>query len=191
MDLDKAEEVIREGGIVIFPTETAYGLAADATNEDAVEKIYELKNRPRSKGLTIIIDSMDKAFEYGDLKDDEVDVMDGLMPGPLTLVTEKPDDSKLAENVNDDFVFRISPDEVAQKLSNNVPITATSANISGKATSYAVEDISESIRENVDYIVDKGRLPDRPTSSIVEISDGDVLVHRRGPIKKKEVENVL
>lgn len=188
-DIEKAREVIESGGTVIFPTETAYGIAADATNEEAVEKVYEMKQRPRSKGLTTILSSLEQAEKYGDLSDQEQRVVDEFMPGPLTLVTEKK--AELPDKLNEQFVFRISSSELARKLVGNTPITATSANISGEDTSYSVENISPELKEEADYIIDRGELEESPTSTILEIVEGEPVVHREGPIKKEEIQKVL
>lgn len=188
-DLEKAKNVIENGGLVVFPTETAYGIAADATNAFAVEKVYEAKDRPRSKGLTTIVDSLEKAEKFGDLSDDEKKVIDEFMPGPLTLVARKSEG--LPPVLNEDFVFRISSGEVASRLSEIGPITATSANISGESTSYSVGDISQELLDEVDFVLDAGELQASETSSIVEINNGEVEVHREGPVSKAELEKAL
>jgi L-threonylcarbamoyladenylate synthase len=188
-DLDKAKKAIEKGGAVIFPTETAYGIAADATKRDAVEKVYEMKQRPRSKGLTAIVYSMEQAEKYSNLSEDEKRIVEEFMPGPLTLVAEKKDN--IPDNLNSDFAFRISSSETARELTENTPITATSANISGKETSYSVEDISEELRQKADYIIDVGELEDGPTSTIAEVNNSELVIHRKGPVKRSEIEKVL
>ena len=188
-EFQKAKKVIENGGTVIFPTETAYGIAAEATNEEAVEKVYEMKQRPQSKGLTTIVNSIEQAEKYGDLSEEERKVINEFMPGPLTLVTEKKTD--LPDNLNEKFVFRISSSELARELAEDTPITATSANISGNETSYSVEDISGDLKEKADYIIDRGKLDRSATSTILEIVDGEPVVHREGPIKKEEIQKVL
>ena len=187
--LEEAKEVIKKGGLVVFPTETAYGIAVDATNSDAVEKVYEAKERPRSKGLTAIVDSLETAEKYAKLSEKERMIVDEFLPGPLTLVAEKKDN--VPDNLNSDFAFRISSAEVADELAEVGPITATSANISGEETAYCIEDISDELLEKVDFVIDVGQLDSGPTSSIVELSDGELIVHREGPIKKQEIEKVL
>lgn len=189
MDLERAREILGEGGIIVFPTETAYGIAADARNPEAVEKVYRAKKRSRSKGLTTIVNSLEQAEKHGLLNDRERKLVEEFMPGPLTLVTEKGDG--LAENLNDQFVFRISSSETARELAKEFPITATSANISGEETSYAVEDISNELLNSVEAVIDEGRLESGPTSTIVEIVDNEAKVHREGPIKKEEIEEIL
>lgn len=188
-ELEEAKEKLEEGGIVVFSTETAYGIAADALNSDAVEKVFSAKRRPRQKGLTVIVDSLETAESYSELSEDEKKIVEEFMPGPLTLIAEKRE--MVPDNLNEKFVFRISSGAIASKLAEFGPITATSANISGKETSYSVEDISEELLEKVDYIIDAGELEKSPTSTIIELEDNEVIVHREGPIKKEEIEKVL
>lgn len=188
-EIEKAKKVIENGGLVIFSTETAYGIAADATNPFAVEKIYEAKERPKSKGLTTIVDSLETAEKFGDLSEDERKIVKEFMPGPLTLVAKKGEG--LPPNLNEDFVFRISSGEVASRVAEVGPITATSANISGKSTSYSIEDISEELVESIDFVLDAGKLEASETSSIVEINNGEIEVHREGPVSKTELEKAL
>jgi len=189
VDLEKAKKVINDGGLVVYPTETAYGIAADALNPEAVERVFEAKNRPRDKGLTVIVDSLETVEKYSKLTENERKVVKEFMPGPLTLVVEKKD---VVPNVlNDKFVFRISSGEVADKLAEVGPITATSANISGDETSYSVKDISEELKTSADYVIDTGSLEQKPTSTIAEITAEEITIHREGPIDKDQIANVL
>lgn len=189
--LENARKLISNNGVIIFPTETAYGLAADATSEKAVEKIYQIKNRPKSKGLTTIVQDIEQAEKYGILTKNEMNIIEEFMPGPLTLVTEKKDQSSLAENLNDKFVFRISSNNIAQKLASETPITATSANISGEETSYKISDIDDRILNQVDLILDDGELDRKPTSTIAEVKGKEIIIHREGPITREELEAII
>ncbi|MFB6244858.1 MAG: L-threonylcarbamoyladenylate synthase [Candidatus Nanohaloarchaea archaeon] len=187
--IKEARERMRKGGIVVFPTETAYGIAADARNREAVKKVYRAKQRPRSKGLTTIVSSLEQAEDYAELTNKEIRLVEKFMPGPLTLVANGK--GRLADNINEDFVFRISSGEVARKLASDFPITATSANISGRETSYSVKEVSEELLEKVDGVIDTGELEASPTSTIAEVADGVLKVHREGPISLSELEECL
>jgi L-threonylcarbamoyladenylate synthase len=187
--IQNAQAALEEGGIVVFPTETAYGIAADAGNSEAVEKVYEAKERSREKGLTVICSSVEQAKSYCELGELEKKIVEEFMPGPLTLVTEKNDD--LPDNLNEQFVFRVSSSSVARSIAKDFPITATSANISGNETSYSVEDISCDLLDEVDAIVDRGELESMPTSTIAEVVDGEIVVHREGPISLSELQETV
>ena len=185
---EKALQTIKDGGLIVYPTETAYAIGGDALNEKVIDQVYEAKQRPKEKGLTVIVDSLETAEQYADLNEAEKALVDEFMPGPLTIVAEKKEN--VPEDLNDNFVFRISSSPIARELADR-PLIATSANISGESTSYSVEEISDELLENVDFVLDKGRLPRGPTSTIVEIDGGEVFIHRKGPISKDEIEAVL
>jgi L-threonylcarbamoyladenylate synthase len=188
-EVEQAKELIKENKVIVYPTETAYGIGGNALNEKIIDRVYEAKQRPRSKGLTTIVNSLEQAEEYAELSEAEKALVEEFMPGPLTLVAEKKD--RVPDTLNDSFVFRISSSPIARELASEGPIVATSANISGEKTSYSVDDISEELLDKVDFVLDKGRLPRGPTSTIAEIRDGEVFIHREGPISQEEVEKVL
>ncbi len=187
--IKRAREALKDGGMAIFPTETAYGIAVDAMNPGAVEKVYEAKGRPREKGLTVIVASLEQAEEHAELSDEDRKVVEEFMPGPLTLVVEKK--PEVPDILNEKFVFRISSSRIARELARNNPITATSANISGTKTSYRVEDIDPELREMADYIIDIGELERSPTSTIAEVNNSRLVIHRRGPVTREQLEDVL
>ena len=185
----EAKTHIKESGLIIYPTETAYAVGGDALDEKVIKKVYNSKERPQSKGLTAILDSMESAEQYADLSESEKILIEEFMPGPLTLVADKKEN--VPDSLNVKFVFRVSSSPIARELASETPIIATSANISGEKTSYAVEDISDALIEKADYIVDRGRLPKGPTSTIAEVEDGEVFIHRNGPITREEIEAAL
>ena len=187
--LEEARKVIENGGLVIFPTETAYGIAADVTDREAIGKVYEAKQRPRSKGLTAIVSSLSQAERYAQLSDEEKKLIEKFMPGPLTLVAEKKE--TVPDTLNEDFAFRIPDSKIARGLAKDKPITATSANISGEETSYSVENISRELLQKADMILDVGKLSSSQTSTVAEVNNSEIVIHRRGPASKADLESVL
>lgn len=187
--IEEALHVIEDGGLVIFPTETAYGVAADATNGEAIGKVYEAKQRSRSKGLTTIVSSLDQAEKYAEFSDAEKKLIEQFMPGPLTLVAKKREG--VPDSLNEDFAFRIPGSNIARELARNTPVTATSANISGRETSYSAEDISEELLQKADMVLDAGNLSPSPTSTVAEVNNSEIVIHRKGPISKADLESVL
>jgi len=186
---EQAKEVIEKNRVIVYPTETAYGIGGNALNEEVIDRVYEIKQRPRSKGLTVIVSSLEQVEKYAELSNAEKALVEEFMPGPLTLVAEKKDN--VPDALNGSFVFRISSSPIARELAEEYPIIATSANVSGEKTSYSVDDISENLLDKVDFVLDRGRLPRGPTSTIAEIRDGEVFIHREGPISQEEIEAVL
>lgn len=190
-DVKEAAQTVKSGGTVIYPTETCYGLGCDATDEGAVARVYEIKERPREKQLTVIVDSIGTARTYCDLTEKEEALCDAFMPGPLTLVAEKND--RTPDLLNESFVFRVPGNRIARRLAAEaeVPVVATSANISGMESSYSVEAISDRVRREADTIIDAGELERTPSSTIVRVVDGAVDVLREGPIGRSDMEDVL
>jgi L-threonylcarbamoyladenylate synthase len=116
-------------------------------------------------------------------------LVEEFMPGPLTLVVEKKD--QVPDILNESFVFRIPGSETARELAKEGPITATSANISGESTSYSVEEVSEELLGKVDFVLDQGKLDSGPTSTIAEVNNGEIVIHRKGPVSEQDLSEVL
>lgn len=191
IDIDDAVAAIRDGDLIIYPTETCYGLGCDALDRDAVERVYAAKQRPREKKLTVVVADMAMAEEYCVLSDVERRICEAFMPGPLTLITEKREN--VPDLLNDQFAFRVPDHDVAQALPRRagVPVVATSANISGQGPHYTVDTISGSVRSAADAVIDAGTLPRRRSSTIVTVADGAVDVVRAGPISGDAVRGVV
>ncbi len=189
--IDEAVEVLGNGGVVVYPTETCYGIGCDATDEEAVKKVYEAKKRDASKKLTCIVDSLETAEKFCKLSLKEKEVCENFMPGPLTFVAEKT--SELPDVTNTDFAFRVSSKKVCRKLTEKLgrPIVATSANISGNDNSYSVKEMDEDLLDKVDYVLDGGKLEKNTPSTIAKITDGELKVFREGPVKKDELEEFV
>lgn len=190
-EFEKICKGIKEGKTCIYPTETCYGIGTNAILEGAVNKIYELKKRPRSKKLTCVVASLEQAKDYCYLSDIEEQICDEFMPGPLTLLADKKDN--VPDTLNTKFAFRVPDSVIARKLPevSGVPIVATSANISGMDNSYTVGDISNELVNDTDYVLDNGRLKEEKPSTIVSVENESVKILRRGPITSDDVENEL
>ena len=176
-DIEKALEVIRNGGVIIYPTDTIWGLGCDATNEKAVEKIYHIKKRADSKSMLILLDSEGRLQSYvreiPEMAWELIDVTDS----PLTIIY--PGAKNLAPNlINDDGSagIRITSDPFCKALISrmNKPIVSTSANISGEPAPSYFGEISDDILTKADYIV-KWKQEDnikRKPSSIIKLGMG-------------------
>lgn len=189
--LEKVAEEMKAGKNCIYPTETCYGLGTNATDEDAVKKIHGLKSRPEEKKLSCVVSSLDIADKYCNLTERERKLSEEFMPGPFTLVVQKKD--SIPDILNDKFVFRIPSNETAKKLSSlaGVPLVSTSANLSGAPNPYSIKDISRLVKDSVDYILDSGELEEGEPSTIVEIEEGELKIHREGPVPREKIERFL
>ena len=179
-ELDAAATAVRDGGAVVYPTETVYGLGADATDADAVGRVFELKGRDRSKPLSLGVASVDAALRHTRPTGRARRFMRAFLPGPVTVVVDRDPSLPDALTAGRDRVgVRVPDDEVAASLFERagVPVTATSANRSGTPSVTAPGDLTPDLREAVAAVVDAGPAPG--TESTVVDPDRNV-VHRRG-----------
>ena len=155
-EIKKAIDVMKQGGVILYPTDTIWGIGCDATNEDAVRRIYEIKRRDDSKAMICLVDSADRLARYvRDVADVTWDMMD-LTTKPLTVIF--PNVLGVAKNLmaEDGSVgFRVTNEEFSHELCYRYqkPIVSTSANISGQPTARKFDEISDEIKNAVDYVV--------------------------------------
>jgi len=156
-EIEKALTVLKNGGVILYPTDTVWGLGCDATNEDAVAKINKIKGRADDKSFIVLLDVDNKLQSYvSDVPDVAYDLIE-YAENPLTIIFSNA--KNLAKNVinaDGSVGIRIVRHEFCQQLIQKFrrPITSTSANISGQPTATTFHQISDEIREAVDYIVD-------------------------------------
>jgi L-threonylcarbamoyladenylate synthase len=179
-DITKSLEILRQGGVILYPTDTVWGLGCDATNETAVRRIFEIKKRVDTKAMLILVDSAAKIQSYiEDVPDMAWDLIE-LSEKPLTIIY--PNAKNLASNlVADDksIGIRVTNEVFSKKLCTQFrkPIVSTSANISGEPTPLEFIQISDAIKNAVDYVVnfrqDEKTKP-RP-SSIIKLGKGNLI----------------
>ena len=185
-DLKRCAESIKNGNLVIFPTETIYGIGADGLNETAVKKIYEAKGRKSDNPLILHISNKnminDIAKNIGDI---ELKLIDAFFPGPLTIIFEKKDcvPSIVTGGLNT-VAVRMPSNEIANKLIEyaNTPIAAPSANVSGRPSGTNVSDIIDELGSKVDYIIDGGDSKIGVESTVIRVIDGNIHILRPGYI---------
>ena len=155
-EVKKAIEVMKNGGVILYPTDTVWGIGCDATNEDAVRRVYEIKKRDDAKALICLVDSPNRLARYvRDVPDVVWDMVD-LATRPLTVIYEKA--NGLAPNLlaEDGSVgIRVTQEAFSKELCFRFqkPVVSTSANISGEPTARKFDDISDEIKQAVDYVV--------------------------------------
>ncbi|WP_338740119.1 L-threonylcarbamoyladenylate synthase [Haloplanus salilacus] len=179
--LDVAVDAARDGRAVVYPTETVYGLGADATDTDAVERVFELKGRSRGNPLSVAVPDVDAALEHTRPTDREVRFMRRFLPGPVTVVVERRPSLPDALTAGRDRVgVRVPDHETALALLDRTPpLTATSANRSGAGSVTRIADLDDRIRSGVAAVVDGGETPG--TESTV-VDPGRGVIHRRGAL---------
>jgi L-threonylcarbamoyladenylate synthase len=185
-----ALKVLKEGGIIVYPTETSYGIGADALNSNAVEKVHLAKKQPNNKPISVIVASEEQAEQVAELNENARRLIHNFMPGPLTIISKKRE--TVPENLSSDTIaFRISSSPFAHELCEKFgkPITATSANLHNQPAIYSVKQAIEVFENRVDLIVDAGDLKQNAASTIYDSVNEKIL--REGQIKQEEILKAL
>lgn len=185
MNIDKICEVINNGGIVITPTDTIYGIMGDSLNEDVIRKVFEIKKRPFNKPLLLLMDSFEMVKQYTEeISEKERLLMDRYWPGLVTFILKKNDKvNELITSGNDTVGIRIPNNkdllEIIRRL--NRPVISTSANITGTEVITSTQLLEKDLIDNIDYIEDGGEV-DSESSTIIKIEDNKLVVLREGKL---------
>lgn len=191
--IEEAASVIKEGGVVAFPTETVYGLGADALNPLAVKKIFEAKGRPQDNPLIIHVANKNIESLVKEIPSIANKIMDRFWPGPLTLIFKKKNIIPDVTSANLDTIgVRMPSNEIALKLieSSGTPIAAPSANISGRPSPTDVERCIEDLEGKIDYILGGNRSDVGVESTILDLSVDPPCVLRPGGITLEMLKEI-
>lgn len=178
-EIKRAVEVLRNGGVILYPTDTVWGLGCDATNEEAVKRVYAIKHRADTKSMLVLVDSMVRVQAYVDEVPDMAWELDEVSDKPLTIIYPKA--RNLARNLvaeDGSIGIRVTREAFSSGLCERFrrPVVSTSANVSGEPTPANFAGIAEAVREAADYVVDFRREEtDLPApSSIIKLERGNV-----------------
>lgn len=193
--LKVAGKIIKQGGLVLFPTETVYGLGANGLDEDAVKKIYIAKGRKQDNPLILHVSNFDMVSKIAkDISDIEYTLMKTFWPGPFTIILNR---TKIVPDIVtaglDTVGVRMPSGEIARALISyaEVPIAAPSANISGRPSGTNISDIFEELSDKVDYIVDGGECEVGLESTVVRVVDGVPTILRPGKISPEDIQKAV
>ena len=183
-EFELACTAIQSGDLVVYPTETVYGLGADALDPVAIERVFAAKNRPHSKPISVAVHGLDAVYEYARLTPREEEFIEAFLPGPVTVVVEK--DASVPDVLtagSDRVGIRIPDHELAQRLLERVgPLTATSGNVSGNPSASRVAEIDARIRDHTAVVLDGGETAGGG-STVVDVATETI--HRRGARVKR------
>ncbi len=182
--LNYAASILSGGGIVVFPTDTVYGLGAKASRKDSIRRIYRIKKRSRSKPMIYLIGYKKDVNSYvSDISKGAKELMRRFWPGSLTLIFNTKEGSQSGT-----IGLRMPANRIALALIRKVgAIAATSVNISGSRPIVEADDMEESLRKGVDLIIDGGKTSAGRESTVVDVTAPPFKVLRLGAIKKKEL----
>lgn len=190
-DLLEAAKYIKEGKLVLFPTETVYGIGANGLDDNAIKKIFIAKNRAQDNPLILHISNIKMIDKFTkDVTELEKKLINNFFPGPLTIILKRKDNVPNSVTAGLDTVgIRMPSNKIAKDLIElaNTPIAAPSANISGKPSGTNVQDIFEELNNKVDYIIDGGDTSIGLESTVIRVIDNKIHILRPGKITYEDL----
>ena len=193
--LKEPAQIIKKGGIVIFPTETVYGIGTNGLDENAIRKLYEVKQRPLNKPISLLVNNIEMVEKIAkNITEVEYKLMERFFPGPLTIILEKRDivPDILTSNTNT-IGIRMPSGEIAKKLIEfaGVPIATSSSNISGKPSGTNITDIKKDFEGKIDCFIDNGESELGIPSTVIRIIDNIPHILRQGTISEEEIRKFI
>ena len=192
--LEQILTFLRAGGVIAFPTDTAYGLGTDPFNERAVRRIFEIKGRAEAKPILLLVDSVAMAGSVAHLSETALSLAERFWPGPLTMILPARETVPAVLTAGTGTVgVRWANASFAQRLlaAFGKPLTATSANRSGMPSAVTAEEVREQLGESIEMLIDGGELPARSGSTLLDLTRVPARILREGPISQAELSDVL
>ena len=192
-EMEEIMLALKAGELVVFPTDTLYGIGADPFNENSVKKVYMAKNRPFDMPLSIAVSNEKMMESVAVLNDNARKLIRKFLPGPLTvMLTKKPSLPDILTSGSNQIGIRIPDHPFALRLIDRFgPITATSANLHSRPDPIDISIPTKDLKGMVKLCVDCGKTKYAVPSTIVDVSDGEVEIIRKGVISQEEIENAL
>lgn len=192
-----AADILKQGGIVAFPTDTVYGLGAIYSDAQAVRKVFAAKGRPENKPLSLLVSSAEQVTQIAEnIPDCAYKLMDSFWPGALTLIFRKKKDVYIPEEVTagaDTIGFRMPDLELTRQIISlaDSPLSAPSANISGKRSASDAAEAIEDLNGRVDMIIDGGACRVGVSSTVLDMSSKEYKILREGTITGTMIEQII
>lgn len=186
--IEKASQIINQGGIVVFPTDTVYGIGCDPYNKDSVRKIYEIKSRKISKPFPVLVYSKDIAERIAFFDEFTKKIVERFWPGPLTVILKLTDENlKESLNITDKIAIRVPNHKCTLELLKKCNfLVGTSANISGHSSFTNPDECFNNFRK-YDVFVDGGIITSKSESTIIEIENEEIKIIREGALSHEEI----
>jgi len=192
-ELEEIVATLKSGELVVFPTDTLYGLGADPFNESSIKKVFIAKNRPFDMALSIAVSNERMMESVAVLNDQARKIIRKFMPGPITIMlTKKPSIPDMLTSGANTVGIRIPDHPLAMRLIDRFgPITATSANLHSHKDPVDATMPIKDLKGHVQICIDCGKTKYSEPSTIVDVSDGTVEIIRKGVVSQEEIENAL
>lgn len=183
MDLiDEAIDIMAQGGVILYPTDTVYGLGANIFNNQAVQRIYRIKHRERSKPLSVLVSNIESLELIAHLDEHSREVVNKWLPGPFTFILNKQKTVSPYVSSSTKVGVRIPDNNIARELASIFPITTTSANIAHEKTLSNPHDILKQIGDGIDLAIDVGDLAGGKPSTVIDLTSAKPSLVRKGLI---------
>lgn len=191
-NLKKIVDILKEGKLVVYPTDTIYGIAADINNFQAIKKVYLAKKRSFDKPISICFHDISQLENYVSLTDEIKGILEKALPGPYTFLLEKKDNISPLLTADTSIVgVRIPGNIVSHELTTDFPITSTSANISDYSTPNNIAEIQKQLGNNIEVYINQGELKNNEPSTIIDLTNEKPIIVRKGICDEKILNNIL
>ena len=182
---------IRKGGVILYPTETVYGLGCNAFDEKAIQRIFEIKERPETKPMLVLVRNRTMLQELvSEIPPTAFKLMECFWPGPLTLIFKaRKNLSSLLTAGSGKIGVRIPSNNFCLKLlkESQIPLVSTSANMSGKNVISSIKSLKRIFADKVDIVIDAGSSPSSLPSTVVDVSESKLAIIRQGAISNAQL----
>jgi L-threonylcarbamoyladenylate synthase len=178
--ISEAVKVLADGGVILYPTDTVYGLGANIFDNKAVKRVFEIKRRSLLKPLSILVRDVETIDLVAKVSRDQKEILNNFLPGPYTFILNKRKIVPRAITGGSTHVgVRVPDNQLACSLSKIFPITTTSANLSDEEVLPTPEEILEQLERDVDLVIDVGRLNSKKASSVIDLTTPNPRIIRK------------
>ena len=191
--IPEAARIIKNGGVVVYPTDTVYGIGCDVFNQEAVKRVYEAKQR-EAKPMPVLCSSLDDVLRVCSISGEALRIAHMVWPGPVSIIAPKrPELPDLVTSGMDEVAVRIPASLPVLEVMRiaETPIVGTSANISGRPPPRGADEVSPELLSRVDLLLDGGRSRYGEPSTVIKIEGGRLLVLREGALRRGELAELL
>ena len=194
--ISQAAELLRNGRVVAIPTDTLYGLSANAFDAEAIEKIYDIKHRPHTKPMIVLVSSINDINDLAHYDERLEKLAKAFWPGPLTVLLNRIKDEHKLDKACLGLpacTFRVPNCEIDIKIIKQLgsPIVSTTANISGEPNPMNAQEIHAQLGDSVEFILDNGPSPETTSSTIVDLTSHNWKILRPGVISEQKIKKIL
>jgi len=191
-DLKYALNQLKKGNLVVYPTDTIYGIASNIADDKALKKVFEVKNRSLDKPISICLHDFEQLEQVAQMNDKLRDIVHKLLPGPYTLLLRKQKSISPLITSNSDIIgIRIPDSEICFELTKSFPITSTSANLSNKKTPNNIQDIINQLNNDISVYLDVGLIANNKPSTIIDLTNKKPKIIRNTQKDDKLLNSIL